>query len=121
MEEYEPAHMHARTHARTHTHTHTHRNTDAGVAPTISSATSQCVVSLLTSHESHVGSIVLVRDPLKKYAAICLCINANLYCSSIWTNQTHNFSLDSTNQLVIRLTNNHKPLTQYTYWVPVCL
>ncbi len=40
---------------------------------------------------------------------------------SIWTNQTHNFSLDLTNQLVIRLTNSHRPLTQYTYWVPVCL
>ncbi len=37
------------------------------------------------------------------------------------TNQTHNFAFDLTNQLVIRLTNNHRPLTQYTYWVPVCL
>ncbi len=35
--------------------------------------------------------------------------------------QSDTFSLDLTNQLVIRLTNNHRPLTQYTCWVPVCL
>ncbi len=40
---------------------------------------------------------------------------------NIWTNQTHNFSFDLTHQLVIRLTNNHRPPTQYTYWVPLCL
>ncbi len=38
-----------------------------------------------------------------------------------WTNQTFFFFFFLTNQLVIRLTNNYRPRTQYTYWVPVCL
>ncbi len=33
----------------------------------------------------------------------------------------HNFAFDLTNQLVIKLTNSHRPLTQYAYWVPICL